>query len=232
MPPPFHIILAHSINFGIGLRSSLPWRLSLDLQHFKTLTTSSIAPPFQINLQKKGGKKKVEGEGRKEEGEKKGDERKEREEDERVKENGRGKKEGEGFNAVIMGRKTFESLPSKFKPLPDRLNIVMSRQMECGKREGVEVVGGLEEGLKRAEEEGAKNIFVIGGGQIYDEGFKNGNLEQVFVTRVGGKIECDVFAEKRWFEGLKHIETSKTYVDNDLPFTFSRLNMFNLVIIN
>lgn len=220
MPPPFHIILAHSMNLGIGLRSSLPWRLSLDLQHFKILTTSSIAPPFQINLQKKGGKK-LEG-GVRKEGGKEGNAGKGKEEDGEKREEGKGRKEGGGLNAVIMGRKTFETLPSKFKPLPDRLNIVMSRQMEGGRREGVEVVGGLEEGLKRAEEEGAKNIFVIGGGQIYEEGFKNGNLEQVFVTRVGGKLECDVFAEKRWFEGLKHIETSKTYVENDLPFTFSR----------
>ena len=153
-------------------KATLSRQSSLDLHHFKTLTTSSIAPPFPINFQKKGGKKKLEGEKERDEGS-------EREEDGLWKEEGREKKKGERLNAVIMGRKTFESLPSKFKPLPDRLNIVMSRQMGGGRREGIEVVEGLDEGLRRAEEEGAKNIFVIGGGQIYEEGFKNENLQQL-----------------------------------------------------
>ena len=44
----------------------------------------------------------------------------------------------DGFNAVIMGRKTWESLPNKFKPLPERLNIVMSRDTKWTD-EGAEV---------------------------------------------------------------------------------------------
>ena len=65
-------------------------------------------------------------------------------------------------STVIMGRKTFESLP---KALPNRRNIVISRNKDF-KAEGAEVVGSVEEALKTAKND---EIFIIGGGRIYTE---------------------------------------------------------------
>lgn len=65
---------------------------------------------------------------------------------------------------VIMGRKTFESLP---KTLPGRKNIVISTNPEY-KADGAEVVTSVEEAIKLAEEENT-DAFVIGGGRIYTE---------------------------------------------------------------
>ena len=65
---------------------------------------------------------------------------------------------------VIMGRKTFESLP---KALPGRKNIVISTNPEY-KADGAEVVTSVEEAIKLAEEENT-DAFVIGGGRIYTE---------------------------------------------------------------
>lgn len=65
-------------------------------------------------------------------------------------------------STVIMGRKTFESLP---KALPNRRNIVISRNKDF-KAEGAEVVGSVEEALKKAKND---EIFIIGGGRIYTE---------------------------------------------------------------
>src|SRR5512145_126071 len=65
---------------------------------------------------------------------------------------------------VIMGRKTWESLPDSFRPLPGRLNIVVSRN-RAYRPEGAELAASLDEAVVKA---GAANeIFVIGGGELY-----------------------------------------------------------------
>jgi len=69
---------------------------------------------------------------------------------------------------VIMGRKTWESLPTKYRPLPNRTNIVVTRQAGY-KADGAIVVDGLSDAFLAAEKAvGADETFVIGGGEIYD----------------------------------------------------------------
>jgi dihydrofolate reductase len=65
-------------------------------------------------------------------------------------------------STVIMGRKTFESLP---KALPNRRNIVISRNRKLS-LDGAEVVGDIESALRASEGE---NVFIIGGGRIYEQ---------------------------------------------------------------
>lgn len=68
---------------------------------------------------------------------------------------------------VIMGRKTWESLPEKYRPLPNRTNIVVTRQTDY-KADGATVVDGLSDAFLAAEKtEGASETFVIGGGELY-----------------------------------------------------------------
>ena len=73
---------------------------------------------------------------------------------------------------VIMGRKTWDSLPARFRPLPGRHNIVVTRQPSW-QADGATVAHGLGEALAAAhaaaERSGAPRIFVIGGGQLYAE---------------------------------------------------------------
>ena len=73
---------------------------------------------------------------------------------------------------VVMGRKTWDSLPARFRPLPGRDNIVVSRQAGW-QAEGADVAGSLHAALalarQRAEASGAARIVVIGGGQLYAE---------------------------------------------------------------
>ena len=68
-------------------------------------------------------------------------------------------------HAVIMGRKTWESLPAKFRPLPNRLNIVVTRSAEY-QAQGATVVHSLEEAQKLGAG-GAAQQFVIGGAELY-----------------------------------------------------------------
>lgn len=94
---------------------------------------------------------------------------------------------------VIMGRKTWESLG---KPLQGRANIVISRQPDW-KAEGAEVCGNLFDAIEKARQLHTKEIFVIGGGQIYKESLTI--AERIYITRVHARYDdADVF-----FDGVK-----------------------------
>lgn len=68
---------------------------------------------------------------------------------------------------VIMGRKTWESLPERFRPLPNRTNIVVTRQSGY-KALGAVVVDGLSDAFLTAQDaDGSEETFIIGGGEIY-----------------------------------------------------------------
>ena len=73
----------------------------------------------------------------------------------------------DGFNAVVMGRKTWESLPNGFKPLPERLNIVMSRDTKWSD-EGAEIALYPGRAIEIAYANGCEELWVIGGSQIYE----------------------------------------------------------------
>lgn len=86
-------------------------------------------------------------------------------------------------NTIIMGRKTFESIG---KVLPNRQNIVVSRDQNL-QIEGVLVVGSLQEAIEKAE----KEIFIIGGGQIFKEAIFF--ADKLYLTLVEGDYACDAF---------------------------------------
>lgn len=67
---------------------------------------------------------------------------------------------------VIMGRKTFESIPEKFRPLPNRHNVVISSNMPS--QEGVDICASIPEALEKAKSYG-KEVFIIGGASLYEQ---------------------------------------------------------------
>jgi len=69
-------------------------------------------------------------------------------------------------HAVVMGRRTWDSLPARVRPLPGRRNIVLSRQSDL-KLDGAEVVGSLDAACAIAGAEAEPETWVIGGAQIY-----------------------------------------------------------------
>ena len=68
-------------------------------------------------------------------------------------------------NTIIMGRKTWESIPEKFRPLPNRNNIVISRNLSVA---GIDICPSVEEALEKAKSY-QKEIFIIGGTSIYEQ---------------------------------------------------------------
>ena len=91
---------------------------------------------------------------------------------------------------VIMGRKTYLSMAGE--PLPGRYNIVITRQKDHGiHRDGVWVVGSVEEALAKAEETDCKEVFIAGGGQIYNVFLPL--ADKIYITRVHAVLKGDVF---------------------------------------
>ncbi len=88
---------------------------------------------------------------------------------------------------VIMGRKTFEAVN---KPLQGRVNIVITKQ-ENWKTENVWVAKDLDDALKQAASTNCKEIFVIGGGEIYKQSMMI--AERIYMTRVHVDLHGDTF---------------------------------------
>ncbi|MBX3156220.1 MAG: dihydrofolate reductase [Deltaproteobacteria bacterium] len=95
-------------------------------------------------------------------------------------------------NAIVMGRKTWESKEVGGKPLPRRLNIVVSRT-EPALPEGVLGARSLDEALAvdRAHDR-VENVFVVGGAQLYRDALAHPQLRYVYLTRVHGDYACEV----------------------------------------
>jgi len=97
-------------------------------------------------------------------------------------------------NAVIMGRKTWESIPDRFRPLPNRHNVILTRQPDYDPGKGARVAGDLDQALSLiAAIESIDVIFVIGGGAVYDEAIRRKDCNRVFLTEIETRFRCDTF---------------------------------------
>ena len=103
---------------------------------------------------------------------------------------------------VIMGRKNFESIPHKFRPLPNRTNVVITRKTDY-KADSCIVVNSAEEALQIAKQNGEEEAFIIGGGQIYKLALEANLVDKIYLTKVHHSFEGDTFfpaLNKDWKE--------------------------------
>jgi len=92
---------------------------------------------------------------------------------------------------VILGRKTFDSLPGL---LPRRTFVIITRQKDYQAPEGHFVVHSLEEAFALCQVQKQEEVFVIGGGVIYTESLEKGLIDKMHITEVATKIEgADTF---------------------------------------
>jgi len=117
-------------------------------------------------------------------------------------------------NAVVMGRKCWESIPANHRPLKDRINVIISSQSDydLGGAGGCILVPSLREGLsalskldKEKEDSATGNndnnttsrlhrTFIIGGGRIYKESLSYPETNRILITRISEPdFDCDVF---------------------------------------
>ena len=128
--------------------------------------------------------------------------------------------EADGFNAVIMGRKTWDSLPDSFRPLPERINIVMSRDINWSHDEA-EVALYHGRAIEIAYAEGCDECWVIGGAQIYEMFIDR--VEEIHVTTVhtsgSGDVKFPEWNRSEWLETV--VEKLDVDADNAHATTYS-----------
>jgi dihydrofolate reductase len=100
---------------------------------------------------------------------------------------------------IIMGRKTWESIPENRRPLPRRYNIVITRDLrfkidDLREGEGFGIVNTLENAIEKAKKSpGSEEIFIFGGGQIFKEAMEKGLVDKLYLTIVEGDYGADTF---------------------------------------
>lgn len=111
---------------------------------------------------------------------------------------------------VIMGRRTWESLPPTFRPLPGRRNIVITRQAGYA-AEGATVAHSLSQALSACE--GAEHVFVIGGGQLYAEALPL--ADQLDLTELEATFPADAWFpdwdRRAWAETARETHASPAH---------------------
>jgi dihydrofolate reductase len=113
-------------------------------------------------------------------------------------------------HTVVMGRKTWESLPPRFRPLPGRRNIVISRQADYA-APGAEVADSLENALKLAATDAT--AFIIGGEQIYTQAMVV--ADRLEITEVDLEPEGDA-----WFPEIATVNWKKTEKSKGSGYAF------------
>lgn len=91
---------------------------------------------------------------------------------------------------VITGRKNYESIPPKYRPLKGRVNLVVTRNAAY-EAPGAVVVTSIEAALEIARAAGEAEAFIIGGGEIYREAFAKGLVQRLYLTRVHAHLKGD-----------------------------------------
>jgi len=122
-------------------------------------------------------------------------------------------------HVIITGRKNYESIPEKFRPLPERTNIVITRQADY-KASGAIVVASIEAAMQYVKQHHAnEEIFIIGGAEIYKQTMAA--CHKIYLTRIHHSFDGDAFfpvLTSDW--KLTHQENVSADEKNKYPFTF------------
>ncbi|WP_337045094.1 dihydrofolate reductase [Emticicia sp. 17c] len=124
-------------------------------------------------------------------------------------------------HAIIMGRKTFDSIG---KPLPNRTNIVVSRQKSVSADEAVLVASSLQEAIKLAYQVKADDeVFIIGGGNIYEQALEL--TDKIYLTEVKANIEGDTFFPKLKADEWKEVARQAYEKDEKNDYDFEVITL-------
>ncbi|XGW19443.1 hypothetical protein V3C99_003357 [Haemonchus contortus] len=132
------------------------------------------------------------------------------------------------INAVVMGRKCWESIPKKFRPLKDRLNVVITRTLPESRDDNLIISNNFDEIVKELIDgplsEKIEKIWNIGGGEIYKMALEKDYVNELIVTKVHKDCDADVFLSGVDWDRFQEDESarSEVVVENGLEFSFHR----------
>ena len=120
---------------------------------------------------------------------------------------------------VIMGRKNFESIPEKYRPLKNRVNVIITRNKNYSAKECI-VVNNIEDSIEILKDKGLKEVFIIGGGEIYKRFLENNLIDRMYITHINESFEGDTFFPKVDFDSWKSTKIMNHIKDLENPHDF------------
>lgn len=135
-----------------------------------------------------------------------------------------GSKHNRQQNALIMGRKTWLSIPSNKRPLNNRINIVVSKTLvsqPCQQAKSIHYVSSWEEAVHWAQANSdIFKIFIFGGSSLYHSALASGLVTKIWVTRIHQDVEGDTYfpdlANRDYtYFTLSNVSDTKTYISSD-----------------
>jgi len=137
-------------------------------------------------------------------------------------------------NVVIMGRNTWESIPEKYRPLPDRLNVILSKtltqkdaKVTITSLDKAIIMSSLDEALdflaiaKGLELPEASELFIIGGAQLYNDAIKHKGCERLYITEIDQDFDCDTFFPQ--YDDFKPIKDDVENEEDGIKYKFRLL---------
>lgn len=121
---------------------------------------------------------------------------------------------------VVMGRKNYESIPEKYRPLPNRENVVLTRN-EGYEAADCNVFHSLDECLSYYKNENERTVFIIGGGQIYKEALEANVIDEMFITHINKTYGADTFFPQFNLEDWKVETVQEQVVDEKHEASFT-----------
>ena len=116
---------------------------------------------------------------------------------------------------VVMGRRTWESLPDRFRPLPGRRNVVVTRNAEWG-AEGAERAGSLDDALDLLA--GAPQVFVVGGAELFASALPL--ADELLLTEIDAEAEGDTFFPRYDEAAFEEASREPRSSADGTPFSF------------
>tara|TARA_B100000131_G_scaffold321673_1_gene373164 strand:- start:2750 stop:3253 length:504 start_codon:yes stop_codon:yes gene_type:complete len=95
---------------------------------------------------------------------------------------------------IIMGRKNFESIPHKFRPLRNRVNIIVTRNKDYTAKDCI-ITTSIESAIDYSKSNKEDEVFIIGGGEIYKQSIQKNLVDKIYLTRVHADFDGDTFFE-------------------------------------
>jgi dihydrofolate reductase len=121
-------------------------------------------------------------------------------------------------HCIITGRKNYESIPLKFRPLPNRTNIVITRQKDYN-APGAIIVDSVDAAIKKAKATGDDEIFIIGGADIFKQSLHL--ADTIYLTRIHQSFDADVFFPELNLNEWKEVSSDKHIHDEKNPYDFT-----------
>lgn len=129
-------------------------------------------------------------------------------------------KEKTNGHCVITGRKNYESIPEKYRPLPNRTNIVITRQKDY-KAPGAIVVHSIEEAMVEAQKTSHPEIFIIGGAEIYNQALALDFVDTIYLTQIHYVFEGDTYFPELHGEAWHEIANEDFVADEKNVYAYS-----------